>query len=365
MKKFFLYLILTVNSFLLFAQDKFEYTIIGTLPASIHNTYAYLSPVQPDSVNLKDSTLILNGHFIFEGLAKDKPALYNITTEDVNMSGWIVVEPGIIQYTYQDDSIKGYAYARNTGTNDHLTDSIIVPSLILEQKMNELIKKDFSNTTVNPNEWIKQTRSYAKEYYENLISFIIQNSKNTVGEYFFLLYAKTIKDEEVNKILPLFTEEIKQKYYDMQKPVTSEVVITEGQTCINFTGKTPNNEQFILFDLIPAKKLILLDFWASWCTPCIKSMPEIAELYDNYRNKGLEIVGISLDENETFWKKAVEKNNMSWIQIISNKGKSDNIAKMYGVNLIPYTVLLNSEGEIIGVNLRGQELREKLKKTLE
>jgi thiol-disulfide isomerase/thioredoxin len=363
MKNLFLYCILASNSVVLFAQNELEYTITGTLPDSIDNSYAYLTQTLSDSLSLKDSALITDGHFMFKGIANDKPILYNLVTEDARMNGQIVIEPGTITYNYPDDKLTEFACARGTPLNDQITDSLHALSFELLQML-----KNPDTTKIHIESG--QTYSLAKRYYANLISLMKENIENSLGEYFFLSYSQMIKEKERNEILPLLSKEAKQKYDDIkqkhdEKANTRKVVIEEGQTYINFTGKTPNSEQFILSGIITAKRLILLDFWASWCAPCMKSMPEIAELYDNYKNKGLEIIGISLDVNEMFWKKAIEKNNMSWIQIISNKGNSDNIAEMYGVDKIPHTILINSEGEIIGVNLRGEKLREKIKKVLE
>jgi thiol-disulfide isomerase/thioredoxin len=364
-KSFIIFLMLLINSIILFAQNELEYTIIGTLPDTINNTYAYLSPLgSTETGQYPDSALILNGHFMFKGIANNKPALYQISTEYINMNGWVVVESGFINYNYQDEEPQGYIYTRGTPINDQLTDKIVISSRVLNQQMENFMKIQADTTIIDRTELNKQARLSAQDYYTNLISFLKENAKNSVGEYFFLSFSPAIKEKELNEILPNLTEEAKQKYYD-KKNATIPQPVTEGRQYIPFKGKTIINEPFILSNIIHSHKLILLDFWASWCVPCLKSMPEIAEIYDNYKNEGLEIVGISLDENETLWKKAVEKNNMSWIQIISNIGENDNIAKMYGVNLIPYTLLVNSEGEIVSVNLRGKELREKIKKNLE
>lgn len=93
-----------------------------------------------------------------------------------------------------------------------------------------------------------------------------------------------------------------------------------------------------LSSLISHKKLILLDFWASWCKPCINEIPGMTDLYANYKDRGLEIVGISLDENESAWKTAIEKNNMQWIQLIIDGKNPGNAAEKYNVTVIPFTV---------------------------
>jgi thiol-disulfide isomerase/thioredoxin len=363
MKKIFLYSIIAFNSVVLFAQNALEYTITGTLPDNIHNSYAYLSPYLTDGLMPKDSALISHGHFIFKGIAADKPALYNITTENASMNGWVIIEPGTIQYLYQNNKDRGYVCTRGTSLNDYLTDSVLIPAFQLDEILKEMVKTDFANKST---ELAEQTRSLSKRFYMNLMAVIKGNIENPAGESLFLMYSQAFKEKERNEILPLLSEQAKQKYDDMITQANApKTGIAEGQTYINFTGKTPNNGQFLLSDIISKKKLVLLDFWASWCVPCIKSMPEITALYDNYRDKGLEIVGISLDENEAFWKTSMEKNNMSWIQIISGKSPKDDIAKLYGVRAIPCTVLIDGKGTIVAVNIRGEALADKIKNTLE
>jgi alkyl hydroperoxide reductase subunit AhpC len=94
-------------------------------------------------------------------------------------------------------------------------------------------------------------------------------------------------------------------------------------------------------------------------------MPVLIQLYEDYKDKGLEIISISLDENELKWRKSIEKHNMPWIQIINGKQQMDDIAKIYGVTAIPHTILIDKEGRIVSVNLRGQTLIDKIENLLE
>jgi thiol-disulfide isomerase/thioredoxin len=168
-----------------------------------------------------------------------------------------------------------------------------------------------------------------------------------------------LQEKELNEILPDLPENVLREYNE-RKGIAGSPKISVGSQYIPFAGMTSDDEYFTISDIIESKQLILLDFWASWCAPCIKEIPILTQLYEDYKDKGLEIVSISLDENKTSWKKSIEKHNMSWIQIISNKGKSGNIAEMYGIYQIPRTLLINSNGEIVSGNLRGQELIEKI-----
>lgn len=108
----------------------------------------------------------------------------------------------------------------------------------------------------------------------------------------------------------------------------------------------------------------MIDFWASWCGPCIQEMPNVVEAYKLFKDKGFEIVGISLDENKADWVAATKKLEMIWPQMSDLKGWKSDLSKPYNVQSIPFTLLVNEKGEIIAENLRGSELVNKLSELL-
>ena len=107
-------------------------------------------------------------------------------------------------------------------------------------------------------------------------------------------------------------------------------------------------------------KYVLIDFWASWCGPCRKEMPTVVESYKQFKDKGYEIIGISLDKDAAAWKAAVNKLNMTWPQLSDLKYWNSDAAALYGVMSIPSNVLLDGEGRIIASDLRGNDLLNKL-----
>ncbi len=107
-------------------------------------------------------------------------------------------------------------------------------------------------------------------------------------------------------------------------------------------------------------KIVLIDFWASWCGPCRKDNPHVVELYKQYKSKGFAIYGVSLDDNADKWKAATIKDGLTWIHVSDLKGWQNTAAKKYQVNSIPFTVLLDKNGRIIAKGLRGEELDSKL-----
>lgn len=117
-------------------------------------------------------------------------------------------------------------------------------------------------------------------------------------------------------------------------------------------------------------KIVLIDFWATWCAPCLKEQPELAELYKRYKNgvfttgKGFEIYGVSLDNNKTSWESGIKRMNISWTQVSDLKFWSSPVAKIYDIQELPYNVLIDGRGIIIGRNLHGVELKKAIDKLL-
>jgi glutathione peroxidase-family protein len=111
-------------------------------------------------------------------------------------------------------------------------------------------------------------------------------------------------------------------------------------------------------------KVFLLDFWASWCGPCRFSNKELVKLYDRYKDKGFEILGVSLDDNRNAWKKAVNKDKITWLQINDNGGWDAISAMKWNINAIPASFLIDRDGNVVAFDPEKQELENKIRQLL-
>ena len=112
-------------------------------------------------------------------------------------------------------------------------------------------------------------------------------------------------------------------------------------------------------------KLVLVDFWASWCGPCRRENPNVVALYNEYKDRNFEIFGVSFDNSDDKWRKAIQDDKLTWVHVSDLQGWNSAAGKLYGVRSIPHTVLINEEGIIIEKNLRGDALRKKVAELLE
>lgn len=138
--------------------------------------------------------------------------------------------------------------------------------------------------------------------------------------------------------------------------------ISVGDIAPDFTLDAPDGTPVSLSSL--RGKYVLLDFWASWCGPCRRENPNVVRLYNQYKDKNFEIYGVSLDRDRDAWIKAIQDDGLTWVHGSDLKYWNSDVAVKYGVNGIPATYLLDTEGRVIAKNLRGQALERKLQEIL-
>lgn len=183
----------------------------------------------------------------------------------------------------------------------------------------------------------------------------------------FLLLTKMgqMEDEQINEIYDPLSPEIKatRPGREIEAYMARMAPLAVGQVAPDFTLETPDGKPLSMHSV--KGKVKMLDFWASWCAPCRAENPNVVELYKKYSPKGLEIVGISLDENKDQWKQAIKDDKLSWKQMSDLKGWESEVVQLYRIGGIPHTVILDENNVIVAKNLRGKKLEQKIAELLQ
>lgn len=172
-------------------------------------------------------------------------------------------------------------------------------------------------------------------------------------------------DFDVDVIEPLFLS-INGKHREtysgkaFAQRIEAAKMIGIGKKAPDFTQNDPEGNPVSLSDF--AGKYVLLDFWASWCGPCRQENPNLVKAYAAYKDKGFEILGVSLDNNDgkEAWINAIEKDGLTWTQVSDLNAWNNEVARFYGVRAVPQSYLIDPQGVIIAQNLRGEALEAKL-----
>jgi len=205
------------------------------------------------------------------------------------------------------------------------------------------------------------TNKMAKEK-RNFIRTTITNNPKSLANIFLLSQLSTDNDIDMFKLVdkelfPLypdntFVSEMHQKLLTSQHLLIGSVAPDFEQTDVS--GNKTKLSAFRNYYL-------LIDFWASWCKPCRAENPYNVELYHKYKGKGFQILGVSLDEDKKAWLLAITQDRLPWVHVSDLKGWANDVAKLYDIQQVPFTYLLDKNGVIIAKGLRGEALAEKLK----
>lgn len=155
--------------------------------------------------------------------------------------------------------------------------------------------------------------------------------------------------DELEADLKKFSPDVQQdqEWKDKMDFVKYARLNVPGQKCIDFTVKGHDGKEIRLSELLKKNKLVLVDFWASWCGACRATMPHLKDIYPEYKKKGVEFFSVSLDDKEEDWRKAFKAEALPWIDGSNLLGWKDPVAKQYAITGIPFKILIGKDGVIV------------------
>ncbi len=253
----------------------------------------------------------------------------------------------------------------NNDLYQKFTDSVYV----IHEQMNQIYERQASSTIAEEaqDEDMEKKLVALEQQSSQLVYETLKSNIDKPLGYFLLISCYNMLEPETTLEL---IQKVQSSYKNsnmiraIEEEVQKSCKTANGQSFIDICIPSIDGGQIKLSDVVRENKLTLVDCWASWCGPCRAEMPNVVSLYDKYHKKGLEIVGISFDENDKSWREAVKEMKMTWPQASELNSWDNVMTHNYGVNSIPYTILIDSNGTIIGQQLRGNELEEVIKQYL-
>lgn len=360
------------------------YVLKGHIEGLPDGTHVQLVPVSHDSELPFADTTVVNGQFVFTGkmeeprafhlLVKDAYGSRNLMLENTQMevTGKLVAKKeadGGVSYNLSSLSVKGSPlsarYDSLLSARTYL-DSLYALNARKFAAFDSLMlaayqaKDQAKIQALRQSEGGKAKAAADKAFFSTVDSLyrqVVMTNKDSFWGPLMMISFTTYLSEDMKPWYEAFSPAAQQSYYGQKVKEELYPAGKEGTVVPDFKVKDKTGKEVSLSELRQGKKYILIDFWASWCNPCRKEIPNLKKLYAQYSGKGFEIVSISIDQKKADWEKALKEEGLTWPNFLDETG----VAALYKVKFVPTMYLITADGVMVGENLRGEALATKLK----
>lgn len=324
----------------------------------------------------QDTAIVMNETFKFEGKI-DYPQMWYLTVDNVAGILPIMIENETIDINLNKDNIETTTIS-GSKSNEALSEYSKKIKKLMDKRMN-LDRK--LRPQINPTDSVGKTKITEdfEKIEKELQEFPFQFLKENNDTYFSLSLIENILKGNPEDLEPIdnayanlnsaiknstYGQIVKEDIEALKKKNENLAMLNIGKEAPNFSAPDPDGKQVSLKEI--RGKVTIIDFWASWCAPCRRENPNVVKVYNKYHDKGLEIIGVSLDKTgqKDNWLKAIEKDKLTWHHVSNLQYFNEPVAQLYNIQAIPATFILDVDGKIVAKNLRGQALEDKIAEIL-
>jgi thiol-disulfide isomerase/thioredoxin len=357
------------------------YVINGNAKGVYNGIRVYLKGFDQNNRQVDiDTAIVMNEKFTFNGKVIS-PEMCFLNINSVNGNLPLIIENSEITIDVDKDDLTA-SKVFGTKTNEALSTFSTNMKTMIEKRQNIMLALREA-AQANDNEKTTALNTELSKLNLEATEFPFEFINNNKDNYYSLILLESMlknKNADLQKIIDTYQvldddlkgsikgNEILAQLETAKKIIEAQKRTEIGKIAPDFSAPTPEGNLLSLNEV--KSKITLIDFWAAWCGPCRRENPNLVQIYKKYHDKGLEIIGVSLDGNlrqtdpKAAWVKAIADDNLTWPQISNLNYFNDQIAKMYNISSIPSSFILDAEGKIVAKNLRGAALEEKIAELL-
>jgi peroxiredoxin len=343
-----------------------HYVVKGKIAGSDSITF-YLQKREAGKVVNFDSAVSKKGIFKFKGGSVDYPQTVQLIAGNTRKRTSFYLENSVINV---EGSIDSLFKAEITGSKTQDEYKALIElnkplSEIYSKKITEFREASQSGNAARQSEIEKSLDSIQTEMLKNRKDFIMNNPSSYVTPAILGGISYDMEADELEAIINKLDTAISAlpQIVSIKERIAVMKTVAIGQKAPDFSMNDVDGKSVSLSSLV-GSKLLLIDFWAAWCGPCRDENPNVVKVYSEFRKKGFNILGVSLDNSREDWIKAIADDKLTWTHVSDLQRGSNAAAILYAVNVIPSNFLLDQTGTIIAKNLSGEDLYNKVKEVL-
>lgn len=364
MKKIFI-AVSAIGLFLASCNSADQYKLTGKV-AGMTEGKVYLSKPQDSKLVKIDSTVIGENGFSFEGTV-ESPEMYYIELEGQKGAIQLFLENSVISV---DANLENLREAKVVGsTNQDIMLAFGESQKDVQEKQQSMYQEyqkamQAKNQTAADSIRGEFDKSEEVKTAANM-EFVKANANTVAAGFIAQRMSGQMEIKEMEDLYNLLGEAAKESSYGVKinEKINTMKKVAVGQPAPDFTIDTPEGTPLSLSSF--KGKVVLVDVWASWCGPCRRANPEMVELYNEVHDRGVEFLGVSLDRDREAWLKAIEDDKLTWHHVSELKYWDSKVVKSYAVSGVPFTLLVDQNGNIAGTKLHGEELKAAIEKLLQ